>query len=230
MRKCESVKDLKRSKIVILDSLGETEAIPDWIDNDLLDNVEDTIISTPVELRAIFIDFLEVLFDYKNHIDGLQTNLSLKVVKIVQAIKDDKVMNDLLTKISTISSDEENASKEIFEHCSLIDAAQESITLFNANINQCINTFRFEIAPEIGKIVNQTVEISSKRNDVEKNATETEDAITNLNKLMELIKSQNQISNINRNKPMDQFSKCLENNKNQCISNLSTILTKMNSN
>lgn len=229
MQKCESVEDLERKAISLHVSLAETEAIPNWIDNDLLDKVEDTIIRTPVKLRSIFIDFLEALFDYKNHLDEMQTNLSLKIVKIVQAIKSDTVMKDLLSKISTISSDEENASKEIFKHCSLIDAAQEGTTLFNANINQCVNTIRFEITPEIGKIVNQTVEIISRPNDVADNVAETKNIIIDITTLTELIKSQNQIFNMNRNEPM-QFCTCIENNKNQYISNLSTILTKMNSN
>lgn len=230
MKKCESAQDLKRNVIALQVSLAETEAIPNWIDNVLLDKVEDAAISASFESRAIFIDLLETLFNYKNHIDEMQTNLSLKVVKIVQAIKSDNVMKDLLSKISIISSNEENASNEIFEHCSLIDAAQESITLFNANINQCINTFRFEIAPEIGKIVNQTIEVTSKPNDAAENPAETENTITNIIKLTEFIKSQNQISNINRNEPMEQYSTCLQINQNQCISNLSIILNKMNSN
>lgn len=230
VKKCESAEDLARNVIELHVSLAETEAIPDWIVNDLIDDVEDTIISIPAESRAIFIDFLEALFNYKNHIDELQTDLSLKVVKMVQAIKSDTVTNDLISNLTTIRSDDENPSKEIFEHCSLIDATQESITIFNANINQCINTFRFEIAPEIGQIVNQTIVIASKPNVAAENAAETEDTNTNITKLTELIKSQNEISNIHRNEAMDRFSVCLENNKNQCISILSTILTKMISN
>lgn len=230
VKKCESAEDLARNVIELHVSLAETEAIPDWIENDLMDDVEDTFISTPAKSRAIFIDFLEALFEYKNRIDDVQTNLSLKVVKTVQAIKSDTVMNDLISNLTTIRSDVENPSKEIFEHCSLIDATQESITIFNANVNQCINTFRFEIAPEIGKIVNQTMVMASKPNVAAENATETEDTITNITKLTELIKSQNDISNINHNEAMDQFCTCIENNKNQCISFLNTILTKMISN
>lgn len=228
VKKCESAKDLERNAIALQASLAQAEVIPNWIETEILERVGDTVdINMQYELRAI--DFLEALIDYKNNIDKVQADLTLKIGKIIQNIKSDTVMQDLLSKVSAISSNEENASKIISEYCSLIDAAQQSITRFNENINQCINTFRYDIVPEIGKIVNRVVEISSKPNDVPANPAEMENTITEITKLTDFIKAQNQISNINRIEPMDQYSACLETSRNQCIYNLSTVLTKMDS-
>lgn len=209
---CTSIDNLITNVQYILELLKSVETIPDWIEQEDLNKLTDSIISKPPEVHAIFENLVQAFNEYSISTDLAIINATDEIEYLTEQIHSDVDSKDFsVPKMAHL-----NDANKLNKICTLIDESEEFLLKFNAAIKNCFNKYQEFVVPQLPTITKQLKELTSKHDNAIFGANDIDMAKKDVQNLITLIQSESKNIDQRANKAIGIFISCIQSQGNDC--------------